>query len=100
MKQVLKWTVPVDDRPHEIGSGPVVLVSSQYGPEAVQVWTEEESRTEDTVFHGRQAQVIGTGQEIPDGLPFHVGSVALNDITIVWHVYADAEKNPSSREEN
>lgn len=42
MRKVLKWDVPVDDVDHPVGSGPVVLVACQHGPEVVR--TEETNR--------------------------------------------------------
>lgn len=80
-RRVLKWNVPVDDRPHPIGTGPVVLVACQYGPESVQVWTEEPTPD---VVHRHEVQVFGTGQPL-DGAGAHVGSVVIG--SLVWHVY-------------
>lgn len=81
--RVLKWSVKADDKDHPIGSGRVVLVDSLYGPESVQVWTEEPDSGEAFM---RRARVYGTGQVIPDR-DEHVGSVALLDGALVWHVY-------------
>lgn len=79
--RVLKWNVPVDDKPHEIGSGSVVLVACQNGPEAVQVWTEEETK-----YRLRKARVYGTGMVVRDGAT-HLGSTMALDGALVWHVY-------------
>ena len=76
--RVLKWNVPVDDRPHEIGGGPVTLVACQDGdPGMVQVWTAESGQM--PVL----AQVHGTGHLITDDSHI-VGSVIVHGL--VWHV--------------
>jgi hypothetical protein len=79
--RVLKWNIPVDDRPHSIGGGPVVLVACQHSPESVQVWTHESTSEGPT----REVQVYGTGQPLV-GTGAHVGSVVAVP-SLVWHVY-------------
>lgn len=79
--RVLKWSVPVDDGYHPIGSGKVCLVACQYGPDTVQVWTEE---TDTPVV--RSAKVIGTGHNAPD-FTEHLGSVITANGALVWHLY-------------
>ena len=82
-KQVLKWNVPVDDRPHRIGAGEVVHVGCQFGPESVQVWTEESALTRGSE---RRVRVFGTGQKVPfDAL--HLGSTVTSNGAIVWHLF-------------
>ncbi len=87
-RKVLKWHIPVDDRDHPIGSGPVVLVGCQNGDyTAVQVWTEESGPVTP-----RRARVYGTGQRLPAN-DAHIGSVVAPTLppkTLVWHVYAIA----------
>lgn len=86
MKRVLKWTIPVDDHDHPIGTGPVVLVACQHGPGSVQVWTEESDGPDQEM---RRARVYGTGHPVSDG-DEHLGSVvasARGDFPVVWHVY-------------
>lgn len=80
-RRVLKWNVPVDDQPHEIGSGRVLHVACQYGPESVQVWTLEYG--EPTT---RLAQVFGTGQPLPGTVDAHLGST-VTARALVWHVF-------------
>lgn len=79
--RVLKWNVPIDDQPHEIGGGRVLHTACQYGPESVQVWTLE---------HGWEphihAQVFGTGQPLPDSTHSHIGSTVAPH-GLVWHVF-------------
>lgn len=80
-RRVLKWTVPIDDHDHPIGSGPVVLVGSQNESwDVVQVWTDEADDPEI-----RSARVYGTGQPVPAD-DKHLGSVIV--APLVWHVFA------------
>lgn len=70
--RVLRWSVPVDDRPHEIGGGPVlhVDVTGNGGPDRLQVWTQE--RVDDhwpataPLNPPRYVQVVGTGHPHPE----------------------------------
>lgn len=80
-KRVLKWTVPVDDRSHEIGGGPVVGVAAQGAWDEVVVWTEETDPAPT-----RTVRVYGTGHEIPEASR-HLGSVVAG--IFVWHVYEE-----------
>lgn len=79
--RVLKWNVPVDDRPHEVGTGRVLHVACQHGPESVQVWTLELGEP-----HTRLAQVFGTRQLLPAAVDAHLGSTVVAR-TLVWHVF-------------
>ncbi len=82
-KRVLKWNVPVDDRPHPTGAGKVLYVQCQYGPDSVQVWTEE---SELTAGAERQVQVFGTGHQVPfDAI--YLGTAVAMDGALVWHLY-------------
>lgn len=86
--RVLKWPVPVDDREHPIGDGPVLHVGCQGDDVAVvYVWTLEGN--EDRVLSGRGARVYGTGQRLPDyvGTGYHLGSVITADGALVWHCF-------------
>lgn len=84
MKRILKWNVPIDDKSHPIGAGPVVHVAIQ-GDDTVlelQVWTEEPAEGEPrTVL----ARVYGTGHEYPDE-GFALGSVFGHGGLFVWHL--------------
>ncbi|MDP9224130.1 MAG: hypothetical protein M3P18_09795 [Actinomycetota bacterium] len=83
MTRVLKWRVPLDDQPHPIGAGRVVLVAQQqYGVASeMQVWTVE------TYGGGtRYVQVFGTGHTVPDDWE-PVGSCVSVDGQFVWHVF-------------
>jgi hypothetical protein len=84
--EVLKWRVPLDDRPHTIGAGQVVLVAQQPdgSNDEVQVWTLEIRQPGPT----REVQVFGTGHKVPDRL-VPVGSCLSADGLFVWHVFAE-----------
>lgn len=79
-RRVLKWAVPVDDRDHPIGSGPVVLVAESGS--VVYVWTDESGERQAHV--GRRARVYGTGHQVPPD-DLHLGSVVA--WPFVWHVF-------------
>lgn len=79
--RILKWSVPVDDQPHEIGPGSVLRVECQFNSESVQVWTHEDFGPS----LPRVVQVVGTGQPLEDGwLP--IGTAIDADGFLVWHV--------------
>ena len=85
-RAVLKWEVPVDDRPHEIGGGEIVSVACQFPesrPDVVMVWTIE-SRPELTVPK-RVVQVYGTGHPLPN-IVTPLGSAIAVGGGLVWHV--------------
>lgn len=88
MLRVLKWTVPVDGREHEVGGGPVVKVACQNGPESVQVWTVE--RDEPNRLPMVTARVVATGEPFEVGRGTVEGSVALEPrpgYHLVWHLW-------------
>lgn len=80
-RRILKWTIPVDDQRHPIGSGPVVHVSCQHHPGAVEVWTDESDADRVDIT---SAQVYGTGQPLPEHDEVLGSTVVLNGL--VWHV--------------
>jgi len=87
--KILKWTVPVDDKPHSIGAGDVVHVDNQHGElNEVQVWTFEDPQINPyTPYNSnhRVVQVFGTGQELPS-LSHPLGSAIVAGGQLVWHV--------------
>lgn len=85
MRSVLRWQVSVDDQPHRIGGGPVVLVdvapNQADRTQTVSVWTIDEQPTPAT---SRTVRVYSTGQPVrDDAVP--VGSVVAPPY--VWHVF-------------
>jgi hypothetical protein len=107
--RVLKWDVPVDDKPHMIGGGEIIHVACQRIASSVQVWTEEEDEPELT----QRVIVVGTGHVYPQEPHghWHAVGTALTDIGLVWHVlrhipcyggqgYIKGELNRCLREED
>ncbi len=84
-RRVYRWEVPIDDKPHDIGGGPVLHVALRGEPDVVHVWTEELPRQESVWHVPRHVQVFGTGHNLPDGA-YHVGSCVAEPF--VWHLYA------------
>ena len=95
-RRVLRWTVPVDDQPWRIGTGPVVLVACRNDeriargePRSVEVWTDEtlhDDWPEVDTSGWRRAQVYGTGQPVPAGAK-HLGSALDAGGRLVWHLF-------------
>lgn len=88
LTRVLRWNVPVDDRWHDIGAGPVVLVATRdQGPPGslVEVWTRERTTNEPAM---RPARVFGTGHPVPADVE-HIGSTIVPGYPLVWHVFAE-----------
>lgn len=93
-RRVLRFEIPVDDRPHEIAAGRPVLVTMYRGPEErfdrVEVWIETwvpfgwPSRENP---EKQLVQVFGTGHRLPDGQIEHMGSCFAADGRLVWHLY-------------
>ena len=91
-RAVLKWDVPVDDTPHQIGGGQVLHVACQHSASVVTVWTLE-PRNRDAVTAMRRVQVFGTGQPLPY-FAEHVGSTVTAGGALVWHVFELPEVAP------
>lgn len=83
MKRVLKWSVPVDDQDHPVGSGRVLMVECQHRADVVEVWTEETTHTEGIY---RRVRVYRTGHEVPEGDEW-LGSTMTQGRNLVWHVF-------------
>lgn len=80
--RVLKWVVPIDGLPQQIGGGDVVHVGiARPNFDAVTVWTLELPATPALP---RQVQVYGTGQDV-DVRHRHLGSVVTDPF--VWHLF-------------
>lgn len=80
--RVLKWVVPIDGQPHEVGGGDVVHVGvARPNFDAVTVWTFELPATPALP---RQVQVYATGQDV-DVRHHHLGSVVVDPY--VWHLF-------------
>ena len=97
MSRILKWTVPIDDQWHGIGTGPVALVNHPPSHQAsgfrdACVWTVEPAEDDPLEAYAREisavrsirrARVYGTGQDWPSVCD-HLGSYV--DGPLVWHV--------------
>lgn len=79
---ILRWEVPVDDKPHRIPAGVVHVASRR--PEVVEVWTAPSNQPDLVV------QVIGTGHPYPDHWTW-VGTALIS--SLVWHLM-DTKLNP------
>lgn len=87
-KKVLKWSVPLDDYWHDIGTGLPCLVGEQGDVRTAQVWTIVGEKDGDNPWIAR---VFGTGPSfaIPDDA-IHLGSYQSSN-GLVWHVFAMKE---------
>lgn len=86
IRRALRWSVPVDDQWHLIGSGRVLHVDARSN-RTVEVWTLE---TGTTPSFPRAARVYGTGQIIEDADVEHIGTTLTPDGLLVWHVFGEA----------
>lgn len=80
--RVLKWSIPVDDKPHD-APALVVHVACQSSYDSVEVWALER--------HIKYAgigkfQVFATGQEVPDDAEY-VGTALAAQGSLVWHLF-------------
>lgn len=100
MKRILKWTVPVDDRPHLIGGGPVTHVQAHPNSiDQVDIWTIEDAQHltepggQPCLCDGRHVQIVGTGHHFPDdwtplgtAVTLTLVSATVATPAFVWHV--------------
>lgn len=84
-RRVFKYSVPVDDRWHEIVMplSTVLHVACQTAVDDVQFWAEYEDGLKQ---YPRRFQVFGTGHSLPS-LAIHRGTVLVGHF--VWHLYED-----------
>ena len=85
---VAKWTVAVDDKPHQIGGGTVVHIACQFPDvlNVVTVWTIE-PRNAEAAPPKQTVQVFGTGQPLPlFAVP--LGSAITASGRLVWHLFS------------
>jgi hypothetical protein len=87
MKTPLKWQLLLNADPQMIGGGKVLLVADQFSN--ITVWTEEKTARGGIPPRTREVVLVGTGHEIPESHPHHLGSVLMTGGTWVWHVYAN-----------
>lgn len=89
-RRVFRWVIPVDDQPHKMGGGPVVMVDTRGSTDTVEVWTIEmvDDKTFVSLNRERRAQVFGTGHPIPFESE-HVGSAITPGNVLVWHLFRE-----------
>lgn len=87
MRQVFKYSVPIDDDWHEIDMSPAPVLhvgtQEQFGSTVVMLWVEywSEQKT-----RPRQFRVYGTGQPLPERVLYQ-GTVITEGGLLVWHLY-------------
>lgn len=93
VERVLRWSVPVDDRAHEIGGGQILHVDCR-PPDLttpagiVEIWTlEETDENLNTTAPKRQVQVFGTGHPLPTSHGAFLGSALDLGGRLVWHAF-------------
>ena len=82
-RQPLRYTIPVNDEPQQFPAGKILhLARHRTMPSngILEVWVEVET----PVTNLQTLQVIGTGQDIPDGAQ-HLATTL--DGPFVWHLY-------------
>lgn len=82
-RQMFRYTVPVDDRWHEIpAAGPVVAVATD-GDDTVEFWAEDAGPLSRSL---RYFRVFGTGHPLPANARW-VGTCPRTLSGLVWHLY-------------
>ena len=81
-RRMLRWAVPVDDRPHlfTLTGDPVAVAAP--APETVEFWAEHDDADGQT---DRAFQVFGTGQPLPAGARWF--GTCPRIAGLVWHLY-------------
>ena len=83
-RQVFRYTVPVDDRPHVIHlTSDPLHVANGVTLDEVEFWAEHDM---DAPEYPAAFQVAGTGQPLPDGA-LYVGTAPRTREGLVWHLY-------------
>lgn len=92
MRTVWKEIHRVTDGPFAVKGRPLHVEWSEQG-RALMIWSLVERETQDSEPVSTRCSVFGTGHEIPDGWPVHLGTVIDHDsgfYPLVWHVFAEA----------
>jgi hypothetical protein len=83
-RQVFRYVVPVDDRPHVIHlTNDPLHVANGMTLDEVEFWAE---RDMDAPEYPAAFQVVGTGHPVPDGARY-VGTCPRTREGYVWHLY-------------
>lgn len=85
-RRVLRFEIPIDDQPHKLPSGRVVMVSENRRgfPNRVEVWVDTEEGENLARGTSQKLQVFGTGHPVPEDALW-VGSCRADPL--VWHVF-------------
>jgi hypothetical protein len=85
-RQILRYSLPIDDKWHTLPGGYVAHVApSRSHPREIEVWIDIEPFEQ---FPQCLARVFGTGQDIPPTAN-HLGTCISRDLTFVWHVFEE-----------
>lgn len=90
-KQMLKWSIPVDDQDHTVEmptpwAWHIQFADCQYGPESVQFWIEHVVDAKDS--YRRIFRVFGTGQEVPPEYHYRKTVTWKGEVLVlVWHLF-------------
>jgi hypothetical protein len=86
VRQMFRYVVPVDDRPHriELTGGPVKVAARKLGGEhVVEFWAEHDPSM---TAHLRAFRVFGTGHPLPDEAAW-CGTCDRTPDGFVWHLF-------------
>lgn len=81
-REVRRYEVPVDDRPHALTLGGPILAVGCREPHVVEFWAMHDP----AVTWRRWFHVHGTGHELPD-LAVYVGTAVAPGGRFVWHLF-------------
>jgi hypothetical protein len=81
-RRMFRYTVPVDDRSHELAlaGDPVAVAAASDG--VVEFWAEDHGEPKAI----RDFRVFGTGHPLPDAAQW-VGTCPRTESGLVWHLY-------------
>lgn len=83
-RQVFRYVVPVDDRPHVIHlTNDPLHVANGVTLDEVDFWAEHDTGG---LEYPAAFQVVGTGQPLPDGARY-VGTCPRTREGVVWHLF-------------
>ena len=91
--RILKWSVPVDGRDHEIGHGIVVHAVADQA-DVVTVWTQQtDPPQEATTMAKTFARVVATGEPWDGWQWLHYATTRHDESGLVWHVLTRTDDN-------
>ena len=93
--RILKWSVPVDGRDHEIGHGIVVYAVADHA-DTVTVWTQQTDPPQAVApaqLAKTFARVVATGEEWDCWQWLHYATTRHDESGLVWHVLTRTDDN-------